>query len=470
MNMILEDAKEHKKPVWILLQDLSKAYDRVDLSILRKAMERIKLPVPCIDFILNFFTHRKNAILIKGGISDYYEVKIGIDQGEVISPLLWCIYFDPLLCEINTLNKGYTLTHKWMTDVSKGTQQQLQEQIAALGFMDDANWISGSLEDLESILDVADDFYLLTRAAINKDKSKLLTNTTTEPDPIPIRFGNTVTTIRPSFGGVRFLGVTINIHINHAIVKKELKMHIKRFIKITKTKHITDRQFCYIANHVLYPQLLYKMRNTPLSQAACLSLNQNVRSLYKHKCSFPKTAPNAVFHAKLFYNLNDIWTEQIAEISTSLLNQFNTSYTLLFQVSKIRLFRLQQQELAPTSPLVCWSPIHEFQHYRFNNIAAQLFLVQQADHRITFRSNSLLTNQISEGINALRDVLPPLYLKRYRAILHKYNLIYQEQITSANGLSLCTWSQFIKRPFTRHISTQRAPQFYLALRSLLLDE
>jgi len=39
MNMILEDAKEHKKLVWILLQDLSKAYDRVDLTILRKAME-----------------------------------------------------------------------------------------------------------------------------------------------------------------------------------------------------------------------------------------------------------------------------------------------------------------------------------------------------------------------------------------------------------------------------------------------
>src|SRR6266540_2532406 len=39
MNMIMEDAKEHRKPVWILLQDLSKAYDRVDLVILRKAME-----------------------------------------------------------------------------------------------------------------------------------------------------------------------------------------------------------------------------------------------------------------------------------------------------------------------------------------------------------------------------------------------------------------------------------------------
>ncbi len=88
INMILEDAKEENKPVWILLQDLSKAYDRVDLTILRRAMERIKIPPSCINFILDFFTHRKNAILTKGGLSEYYDVKIGIDQGEVISSLL----------------------------------------------------------------------------------------------------------------------------------------------------------------------------------------------------------------------------------------------------------------------------------------------------------------------------------------------------------------------------------------------
>ncbi len=74
----------------------------------------------------------------------------------------------------------------------RGIQQQLNAQIAALGFMDDANWISSSLEDLENILEVADDFYTLTRAAINKDKSKLLTNTTSKKDPIPIKFGHNV--------------------------------------------------------------------------------------------------------------------------------------------------------------------------------------------------------------------------------------------------------------------------------------
>jgi len=353
MQMILEDAKENNKPVWILLQDLSKAYDRVDITILRKAIERVKIPLACIDFILDFFTHRKNAVLTKGGISDFYNVQIGIDQGEVISPLLWCIYFDPLLCEIDKLNRGYTLDHKWMSNVSKGTMQQLQTQIAALGFMDDANWISNSLEDLESILEVADEFYEITRAAINKDKSKLLTNTTTDNKAISIKFGSTVIPIQPSHGAVRFLGVMINTQLNHSLVKKDLKMTIRRFVNIIKPKPITDRQFCYITNHILFPQLLYKMRNTSLSQSACTHLNQTIRSLYKHKCQFPKTAPNAVFHSRIFYNLNDLWTEQIAEIATTLLNQFNTSSPLLFRVSTIRLFKLQQQELATSSPLGC---------------------------------------------------------------------------------------------------------------------
>ena len=93
------------------------------------------------------------------------------------------------------------------------------------------------------------------------------------------------------------------------------------------------------------------MRFTPLSHAACLSLNQAIRSLFKHKNQFPRTAPNAIFHEKMFYNLNDIWTEQLAEIFTALLNQFNSKSSLYLKISMIRLFCLQQTELAYTSPL-----------------------------------------------------------------------------------------------------------------------
>ncbi len=172
--------------------------------------------------------------------------------------------------------------------------------------MDDANWISSSLENLEEILEVADNFYKLTRAAINKEKSKLLTNTTADTIPIPIKFGQNIISIQPSMGVVRFLGVIINIKLVHSLVKKEIRTYIRSFINLIKTKLITDRQFCYVANHVLFPQLLYKIKNTPLSESEYQTFNQCIRSLYKHKCHFPKTAPNATFHARLFYNLNDI--------------------------------------------------------------------------------------------------------------------------------------------------------------------
>ena len=55
--------------------DMSKAYDRVKLPMLIKAMKRIKISEQCIRFISSLFY-------------------------KVISPLLWYIYYDPLLCEV----------------------------------------------------------------------------------------------------------------------------------------------------------------------------------------------------------------------------------------------------------------------------------------------------------------------------------------------------------------------------------
>src|SRR6266542_5205870 len=72
MQMVMKDAKYHKKSLWILLQDLSKAYDRVDINILKLAMIRIKLFPFCISFILDFFIHCKNAVYTADGITDYY--------------------------------------------------------------------------------------------------------------------------------------------------------------------------------------------------------------------------------------------------------------------------------------------------------------------------------------------------------------------------------------------------------------
>ena len=89
---------------------------------------------------------------------------------------------------------------------------------------------------------------------------------------------------------------------------------------------------------------------------------------------------------------------------------------------------------------------------------------------MTFRCADYLANFIEGGGVAITDQLPLPYLKRYRKILIKYNLIYQEQFISADGSSLCSWKQFRQRPFAAHINTQVLPKFYQALSQIVTNE
>ncbi len=76
---------------------MSKTYVKVHLDILKLAMLRLRIPLKLVNLILSVFTDRTNAVIMKFGFSPNYNVLIGIDQSEIISPLLWTIYYNPLL-------------------------------------------------------------------------------------------------------------------------------------------------------------------------------------------------------------------------------------------------------------------------------------------------------------------------------------------------------------------------------------
>jgi len=98
----------------------------------------------------------------------------------------------------------------------------LCEEILSLSFIDDANWISSSLEDMKDILSMVDEFYQITQAAINKDKSILLINLTKSTMPISIYFDNITIDLVLQFGLIKFLGVMINTYLYRSLIKKDL--------------------------------------------------------------------------------------------------------------------------------------------------------------------------------------------------------------------------------------------------------
>ncbi len=141
-------------------------------------MLRLKIPSTFIDLILSFFTRHSNAIITSSLITTLYDMKVGIDQDEVIFPLLWTIYYDPLFCRIKDLQQKYSVSVNRLVSIDPLQYEQLKVECNLLGYLDDTTWIASSKAELEKILHIANSFYTFMNIKVNKQKSILMTNNT----------------------------------------------------------------------------------------------------------------------------------------------------------------------------------------------------------------------------------------------------------------------------------------------------
>ncbi|CAI2184735.1 9004_t:CDS:2, partial [Funneliformis geosporum] len=163
-------------------------------------------------------------------------------------------------------------------DILNITTSSLSLEIFSLGYMDDANWISNYKENLEDILSIANKFYGFTRAAINKNKSQLITNSSGCPTSVPLKFVTSILNLPPERSSIHFL----------------------------RKKPLTDKQICYITNMVLFSLLEYRLQTIPLSKNKCIRISSPIRTLIKNNSHFAISAPNYLFTRNIFYQLRDL--------------------------------------------------------------------------------------------------------------------------------------------------------------------
>jgi hypothetical protein len=177
INEIIQDTNKNDKDLWILSLDMSKAYDRVNIFMLEKAMEYLKLPLSFINIIKSLFLNRTNQVFTAKELTDPYNMLVGIDQKEIISPLLWCIYYNPLLCRLQRTNLGYEISSNKIIDLYNEKCEKILINISSLAYMDDTNIISNNKTNLEEMLNILNDYNVLNDIQINKEKSELLLKT-----------------------------------------------------------------------------------------------------------------------------------------------------------------------------------------------------------------------------------------------------------------------------------------------------
>src|SRR5260363_469653 len=140
--------------MWLLFQDIKKVFDSVSLIMLKLSLERIKVPSTIIRFIINIFENRKVKVITHFGLTKDFIAVDRIEQGEVLSPLIWRIFYDPLLWQIQN-----DLSVEYVAKVTKFTWSDMDREkdigVSVLAYADDTMWIARSKNEMEKIIEMA---------------------------------------------------------------------------------------------------------------------------------------------------------------------------------------------------------------------------------------------------------------------------------------------------------------------------
>ena len=97
---------ERGSPVYTCFLDASKAFDRVCHAKLFQILAHRGVPSSYLKLLLSWYTYQRVSVKWSQSESKSFPVQNGVRQGGNLSPLLFNVYIDELLCELRTLRIG----------------------------------------------------------------------------------------------------------------------------------------------------------------------------------------------------------------------------------------------------------------------------------------------------------------------------------------------------------------------------
>lgn len=157
----ISNANSTNKALHLVLLDIAKAYDSVELWAMRQTLEAYHLNTEDIDIIMNILEGNSTKLLTAFGPTDPIEIKSGVRQGDVISPILFSLFINPLL---EWLEKG-TDPYRIGNDLFYGQ-----------AFADDTALLASSRKGIEERMKRVNDFMEHNNIKLNEDKSYYMWN------------------------------------------------------------------------------------------------------------------------------------------------------------------------------------------------------------------------------------------------------------------------------------------------------
>ena len=224
----VHDVLEEDDQSYLLFIDLKNAYDSVNHKKLFEKMRKLNAPEKLINTISKIYSFAKMKINI---FQKPMNVNRGVLQGSILSPMLFNIYINDLIKEID------------------------ENAFEVLAYADDIAVICKNKNELLNVMNIIDKWAINNDVLINKKKSGIL---------VLKRQKNNIDNINdyPIKANYKYLGIEINNEISPMThlynVNRKLSDYLKRNNWLLKT-YFSPKSLLLLANYYQISRLTYGM-------------------------------------------------------------------------------------------------------------------------------------------------------------------------------------------------------------------
>ena len=261
MQVLMQRCLDVNVDVYTCFVDFEKAFDQIRHDKLMSILKSLNLDDRDVRIIANLYWNQSANIRIEGSLSESIQIKRGVRQGCILSPLLFNIYSEAILNEalLNLSDKGINING---------------ERVNNIRYADDTVLIAENIADLQMLLEAINAACNSYGLKINVKKTKFMVVSKEQNiQAHPLHLNNEAIEQVHQF---KYLGCYLT---EQGSCTEEVSIRIEQarsaFIKIKKL--VCDRNLsinlrirlvqCYV-----FPVLLYGIEGWTLNKAQCKKL------------------------------------------------------------------------------------------------------------------------------------------------------------------------------------------------------
>ena len=156
MDTIINTRLSQNQQLFACFIDFSKAFDLINRDQLMLQILNKKIDGNFYWSLKSLYAHTTSCIKINGELTDFFNITNGVRQGDPLSPTLFSLFIDDLLCELKALNLGINIEGLILT---------------ILAYADDLVILTDTEDKMQKLLDTLTLWCSRWRLSINNTKS-----------------------------------------------------------------------------------------------------------------------------------------------------------------------------------------------------------------------------------------------------------------------------------------------------------